>query len=237
LRIVSLLGVHEEDGAAAASVNDEFRARDESPPPACYPLHRHVRHVRAFRLGVWPFGLSRCWALERRRWVACKQQVERGANWAEGLGSSIEQAAYEANTPKPRISDEAQIRERIEKRYKERSGVIAHAIPFLLVNLVLWSIYFGSPGSGFPWPMFVTFFWGIGMASHFFAYWSKYGGGADQRERAIQREIQQERERSLMYEKPKNDERDVRMRLTDDGELEEVPDDEISQAQKRKRNS
>jgi hypothetical protein len=174
-----------------------------------------------------------------------KQQVERGANWAEGLGSSIEQAAkegarqaaYEANTPKPRISDEAQIRERIEKRYKERSGVIAHAIPFLLVNLVLWSIYFGSPGSGFPWPMFVTFFWGIGMVSHFFAYWNKYGGGADQRERAIQREIEQERERSLMYEKPKNDERDVRMRLTDDGELEEVPDDEISQAQKRKRNS
>lgn len=170
-----------------------------------------------------------------------KEQVERGASWAENLGSSIEEAAkegarsaaYEANTPKPTVSEEARIRERIEKKYKERSGVIAHAIPYIIVNLVLWSIFFSSPGSGFPWPMFVTFFWGIGMASHFYAYYSKYGGGAAQREAAIQREIEQERERSLMYEKPKND---VRMRLTDDGEIEEVPDDEISRVEKRKRN-
>jgi hypothetical protein len=170
-----------------------------------------------------------------------KEKVEQGAGWAESLGSSIEEAAkegaraaaYEANTPKPTISEEALIRERIEKKYKERSGVIAHAIPYVIVNLVLWSIYFSSPGSGFPWPMFVSFFWGIGMASHFFAYWNKYGGGATQREEAIQREIEQERERSLMYEKPKHD---ARMRLTDDGELEEVPEDEISLAEKRKRN-
>ena len=115
----------------------------------------------------------------------------------------------------------------------ERSGVIAHAIPYVIVNLVLWSIYFSTDAGGFPWPMFVSFFWGIGMASHFFAYWNKYGGGATQREEAIQREIEQERERSLMYEKPKHD---ARMRLTDDGELEEVPEDEISLAEKRKRN-
>ena len=170
-----------------------------------------------------------------------KEQVERGAGWAETLGNTIEevakegarQAALQANTPPPTISEEARIRERIEKKYKERSGVIAHAIPYIIVNLVLWSIYFGSPGDGFPWPMFVTFFWGIGMVSHFFAYYNKYGGGAMRREEAIQREIEQERERSLTYEKPKND---ARMRLTDDGELEEVPEDEISLAQKRKRN-
>ena len=65
------------------------------------------------------------------------------------------------------------------------------------------------------------------------SYYNKYGGGAMRREESIQREIEQERGRSLSYEKPKND---VRMRLTDDGELEEVPEDEISLAQKRKRN-
>jgi len=167
-----------------------------------------------------------------------KEQVERGAGWAENLGTSIEQAAkegarqaaYAANTPT--ASEEERIRKKIEKKYQERAGVIAHAIPYVIVNIVLWSLYFNSDG-GFPWPMFVTLFWGIGMVSHFFAYYNKYGGGATRREEAIQREIEQERERSLMYEKPKNDRR---MRLTDDGEIEEVPDDEISRAQKRKRN-
>ncbi len=169
-----------------------------------------------------------------------KEQVERGAGWAENLGTSIEAAAKEgaraaafaANTP---VSEESRIRERIEKKYKERAGLIAHAIPFVLVNIALWMIFFftSSPGDNFPWPMFVTFFWGIGMVSHFFAYYNRHGGGAMRREEAIQREVERERERSLMYEKPKND---ARMRLTDDGELEEVPEDEISRAEKRKRN-
>lgn len=169
-----------------------------------------------------------------------KEQVERGAGWAENLGTSIEAAAkegaraaaYAANTP---VSEESRIRERIEKKYKERAGLIAHAIPFVLVNIALWLLYAftSSPGDNFPWPMFVTFFWGIGMVSHFFSYYNKYGGGAMRREEAIQREVERERERSLMYEKPKND---ARMRLTDDGELEEVPEDEISRAEKRKRN-
>ena len=173
-----------------------------------------------------------------------KEQVERGAGWAETLGNTIEevakegvrQAATQAHTPPPTVSEESRIRERIEKKYKERAGLIAHAIPYVIVNAVLWMIYAftSGPGDNFPWPMFVTFFWGIGMVSHFFAYYNKYGGGAMRREEAIQREIEQERGRSLMYEKPKND---VRMRLTDDGELEEVPDDEISRAEKRKRNS
>lgn len=168
-----------------------------------------------------------------------KENVEKGAGWAESLGVSIEAAAkegaraaaYEANRPAPYISEEQRIRERIEKKYKERAGVIAHAIPYILVNSVLWLIYFSS-GGGFPWPIFSTFFWGIGMAVHFFSYYNKYGGGAARFEQEIQREVERERERSFMYEKPKND---VPMRLTDDGELEEVPEDEISRAAKHKR--
>ncbi|MEP6984627.1 MAG: 2TM domain-containing protein, partial [Chloroflexota bacterium] len=221
------------------------------PKPTTYvqpaePLSRHEarsakREERRTKKNVqWEFKFD-----DQNDWKKLgdriKEKVEQGAGWAESLGSSIEDAAkegaraaaYEAHTPKPTISDEARIREKIEQKYKERSGVIAHAIPYIIVNLVLWSIYFSTDAGGFPWPMFVTFFWGIGMASHFFAYWSKYGGGATRREDAIQREIEMERGRSLSYEKPKND---ARMRLTDDGELEEVPEDEISLAEKRKRN-
>lgn len=172
-----------------------------------------------------------------------KENVEKGASWAESLGSSIEEAAkegaraaaYEANLS-PSQAEEKRIREKIEKKYKERAGLIAHATPFIIVNGMLWMIWLFTGGlgnPGLPWPVWITFFWGIGMFSHFMSYYTKYGGGAMRREEAIQREIEQERERSLMYEKPKND---VRMRLTDDGELEEVPEDEISLAQKRKRN-
>ncbi len=216
------------------------------PPVPPEPPTRHEAHVarrearRENRKVDWEFKFD-----NQEDWKKLgdkiKEKVEQGAGWAESLGSSIEQAAKEgarqaamaAHTP---ISEEARIRARIEKKYKERSGLIAHAIPYVIVNLVLWSIYFSTDAGGFPWPMFVTFFWGIGFVSHFFAYYSKYGGGATRREEAIQREIERERERSMMYEKPKNDERDVRMRLTDDGELEEVPEDEISRAEKRKRN-
>ncbi|MBI1281658.1 MAG: protein kinase [Anaerolineaceae bacterium] len=171
-----------------------------------------------------------------------KENVERGASWAESLGSSIEEAAkegaraaaYEANLPQSAV-EEKRIREKIEKKYKERAGLIAHATPYLIVNGMLWMIWLFTGGlnnPGLPWPVWITFFWGIGMFSHFMSYYNKYGGGAMRREEAIQREIELERERSLMVEKPKND---VRMRLTDDGELEEVPEDEISLAQKRKR--
>lgn len=174
-----------------------------------------------------------------------KENVEKGASWAESLGSSIEEAAkegaraaaYEANQPSS-VIEEKRIREKIEKKYKERAGLIAHATPFLIVNSMLWMIWLFTSGpnsGGMPWPMWITFFWGIGMFSHFISYYNKYGGGAMKREEAIQREIEQERERSMSYEKPKNDIRDVRMRLTDDGELEEVPEDEMSLAEKRKR--
>ncbi len=198
------------------------------------------REIRREENKLWEFNIE-----SRDDWKKLgdriKENVERGAGWAESLGASIEAAAKEgarsaaiaANTPE---SVEDRVRKRIEKKYKERAGLVAHAIPYVIVNAVLWMIWAltSSPGDAFPWPMFVTFFWGIGMVSHFFAYYNKYGGGANRREEAIQREIERERERSMMYEKPKNDRR---MRLTDDGELEEVPEDEISQAQKRKRNS
>ena len=73
------------------------------------------------------------------------------------------------------------------------------------------------------------------MVAHYADYHNKYGRGANRREAEIQREIEREQARrgSFSMEKPKNEQR---MRLTEDGELEEVPDDEISEAEKRKRN-
>ncbi|MBL8120187.1 MAG: protein kinase [Anaerolineae bacterium] len=171
-----------------------------------------------------------------------KQNVEKGATWVEGIAASIEQAAKDGNwgsgtrdpkadmTPEERL--EYDIRKRMEKRFEERQGLIGHAIPYFVVNAVLWFIWL-SNGAGFPWPIFVTFFWGIGFVLHFLDYYHKYGPGVEKQEEAIRREIERARELSGLSEKPKND---VRMRLTDDGELEALSEeDEISRELKRKR--
>ncbi len=169
-----------------------------------------------------------------------EQGIEKGARYIEAFAEKVEGMAKEVQIP---ISEETRIRQRIEKRYKERQGLVTNVVAYVLVNIMLWSIWFFSSQSDFaslstggefpfPWPIFPFLGWGIGVVAHSMEYYSKYGGGASRREEAIQREIERERERSGYMEKPKND---TRMRLTEDGELEEVPDDEISRAEKNKR--
>ncbi len=175
----------------------------------------------------------------------------------ERIANQIEVAVREASAGSnagltPEEIEEKRIRERVIKRREERTGVIIHTAVYVFVNLLMWAIWASDAPqifqtiSGtalpsevqqvidFPWPLIVMFFWGIGLFSHISDYYNKYGGGAEKREREIQREIQRERERSMAYEKPKNDRRS-RLELTDDGEITEVYDDELSQANKRKR--
>jgi hypothetical protein len=127
--------------------------------------------------------------------------------------------------------DEKRIRQEIEKRFKEREGLVIHAGIFIIINAMLWLIYLASGGDGFPWPLIVTLGWGSGMFAHVYDYYNKFGGGAQRREDAIQREIERYRER-YGYEKPKNENR-PHLELTEDGEIEEVYDD--SQSVKRER--
>lgn len=117
------------------------------------------------------------------------------------------------------------IRQRIEKRYEKRQDLFKKVAGFVAINLLLWMIFHES------WVLWVTLFMSIGIVSNIVEYYNKYGPGAERRESEIQREIERERER-LGYEKPKND---SRMRLTDDGEIEEVPEDEDHWAEKAKR--
>ncbi|MEZ4669334.1 MAG: 2TM domain-containing protein [Anaerolineae bacterium] len=124
-----------------------------------------------------------------------------------------------------------EIRQRVEKRFKKRQEFITHFLAFVLGNIMVWTIY-GLVGGGFPWPIFVTVGWAIGLVGHGYYYINDYGAGAQRREAEIQREIERERERSLAYEKPK---RDPHFRLTDNGEIEEIYDDTTSMSETRKR--
>jgi hypothetical protein len=133
------------------------------------------------------------------------------------------------------MSEYDKIRQRIEKRMKKREEVIQHGVAFVLVNAMMWGIYVFSGGlaeGSFPWPIFVTFGWGIGMVTHYLEYYNKYGMGAERREDQIEREVEREMARRGYYEKAKNDD-PVRLELTEDGEIEEVYDEGSGERRQR----
>ncbi|MBL8165492.1 MAG: protein kinase [Anaerolineae bacterium] len=191
-----------------------------------------------------------------------EEGLKRGAGWVSRVASEVEAAAKSAAKEAGRaiaesrrdeiLTEEERIRKRIEKRYQERQGFIIHLFVFIVINLLFWAIWSSASGylpvwigevppevprefvdGTFPWPIFITLPWLIGLISHYIGYYNKFGPGAMRREALIQREIARERERSLVYEKPKNEAR-RRLELRDDGEIVEV-EDEISRAEKQKR--
>ena len=59
------------------------------------------------------------------------------------------------------------LREQALQRLKKRRDLKAHFLVYVLVNAVIWTIWVvvavGSH-SWWPWPVFLTLFWGIGLA-------------------------------------------------------------------------
>jgi 2TM domain len=63
-----------------------------------------------------------------------------------------------------------ELREQALRQLKKRRDLKAHAFVYLLVNLVVWGIWVAigltSPHSWWPWPVFVTLAWGIGLVTN-----------------------------------------------------------------------
>lgn len=62
------------------------------------------------------------------------------------------------------------------KKAAKRVAFKRHFLTYLLVNILLWGIYFFSEEKGdkLPWPVWVSFFWGIGLLSHFFKSFTEW---------------------------------------------------------------
>ncbi len=147
---------------------------------------------------------------------------------------------------------EEDIRRQVEKKFEERVGLIQHGISYVMTNAVLWAIWLFTSAS-FPWPLFVTFFWGIGMLSHFVGYTNKYGKGAQKREEEIEAEVMQQlqlaRAREDLGRRSQDDEESLEgadvyeldnfkrrgLRLSDDGELVDLEPDDDEWLQERER--
>lgn len=58
------------------------------------------------------------------------------------------------------------------KLAKKRAAFKSHLISYLIINAFLWALWAFSgnrfdDNSNFPWPLFTTLGWGIGLAFHF----------------------------------------------------------------------
>lgn len=61
------------------------------------------------------------------------------------------------------------LREQALQRLKKRRDFKAHLFVYALVNAVVWGIWLviaANSHSWWPWPIFVTLFWGIGLATN-----------------------------------------------------------------------
>jgi 2TM domain len=61
------------------------------------------------------------------------------------------------------------LRDQALRRVKKRRDLHTHAFMYLIVNVVVWGVWaiVGSTShSWYPWPLWVTFGWGIGLAAN-----------------------------------------------------------------------
>ncbi len=56
-------------------------------------------------------------------------------------------------------------------RIKAKRAFMAGVVSFVVVNLILWLIW-AATGGGYPWPMWITGFWGLGLI---FGAWGLFG--------------------------------------------------------------
>jgi hypothetical protein len=81
-----------------------------------------------------------------------------------------------------------ELRKRAEVRVKAREDFRIHFLVYVLVNLLLWAIWYvtARDDGGIPWPLFASLGWGIGLVAH---WWTVYGIDDVRREAEIQKEI------------------------------------------------
>lgn len=114
-----------------------------------------------------------------------------------------------------------EIRRRITKRYEGRAQFFGHLVAFLVINALLW---IGLQPDGFWETVLIAFsgLWFVGVAIHGVNFML-----SEMRERAIDKAIERERqfEGGSRQEKSKR-KRDAVTRLSADGELLDVVDDD-----------
>jgi hypothetical protein len=77
--------------------------------------------------------------------------------------------------------------EKLWKRAEERVGFKRHLTTYLIINCMIWLIWYFTGGhysgfTGIPWAVFPTIGWGIGITFHYFNTFVFDEGSAVERE-------------------------------------------------------
>lgn len=93
------------------------------------------------------------------------------------------------------MQDDEILRQIAQRRVTERRGFFLDLGLFVVINVVIWGAWLlvWPPEAGsFPWPIFVTIGWGIGLTVHgLMTYWILSGAN----DAAVEREMRKLRER------------------------------------------
>ncbi|MEM6528113.1 MAG: 2TM domain-containing protein, partial [Chloroflexota bacterium] len=126
------------------------------------------------------------------------------------------------------------------KQFEARTGVYVHASVFAMINIMLWVIW--ADDFGFPWPIFPSMGWGIGLAAH--AASVLLGKGTSKLNRAsVEAELDMMRglgssaqlKRKNVEMEPVPEREPGAIRLTDDGELTNSMVEEFEDERRRAR--
>ena len=163
------------------------------------------------------------------------QSIRKGVEFASEIAGQ-----FDKKKKKPPPTPQELIRQRVQKKLRARSEFLQHLTAYMAVNGILWLLWLSRTG-GFPWPLFVTAFWGIGLVNHYVDYYYKHGRGADQGEEEIESEITRQTRISQWHDSDRRKsmvdggeellevyEGEARaVRLNDDGELSDSFVDEL----------
>ena len=82
------------------------------------------------------------------------------------------------------------LRDQAVRSVKKRRDFQTHAFAYLTMNVLVWGVWFligATSGSWFPWPVFVTLGWGIGLAFNAWDVYFSHPISEDEIEREIAR--------------------------------------------------
>lgn len=88
-------------------------------------------------------------------------------------------------------SDEA-LRSIAQRRVADRRGFQLDLLMYVLINAIIWVAWLTvlAPEGAFPWPVFVSGGWGIGLVAHgLLTYWTLSGAN----DAAVERELERMR--------------------------------------------
>lgn len=83
-------------------------------------------------------------------------------------------------------ADDEDLREEAVQRLKKRQGFHAHLLVYTLVNALILTLWLLT-GAGFPWPLIVMGFWGVGLVMNAYDVYGIEPIGEEQIRREIER--------------------------------------------------